>query len=577
MTRARYSKRLFEQRFRRRLLVVAVLFAICGASLLARAAQLQLFDQGFLAGQGDARHLRTVKIAAHRGMITDRHGEPLAVSTPVDSLWANPKKLLTATDRLAELADALGGERERLLATLTRNSDREFLYLARHLPPQRAAEILALDIPGVGSQREYRRYYPAGEVAGHVLGFTDLDDRGLEGLELAYDPWLAGESGAKRVLRDRLGRTVEDVESISASRAGRDLRTSLDLRIQYLAYRALKRGVQDHKATAGSLVILDVGTGEVLAMVNQPGYNPNDRRRFDIARFRNQAATDIFEPGSSMKPFIVAAALESGRYSVDTVVDTSPGHIVVGAKTIEDKRNLGRIPLTTVLTKSSNVGASRIALSLDSAQLWTVLDAFGIGQLTDSGFPGESAGLLSHHEHWRELGQAVLAYGYGLSVTTVQLAQAYAALGAGGQRRPVSLLALSDLPQPIPVISPESAHAVLAMMETVVSADGTAVKAVVPGFRVAGKTGTVRKATAGGYSDKRHIAVFGGLAPASKPRLAVVVVIHEPSGNKYYAGDVAAPVFAEVVAASLRVLGVPPDRAPAASQEQRVIQAMRQP
>lgn len=577
MTRARYSKRLFEQRFRRRLLVVAVLFAICGASLLARAAQLQLFDQGFLAGQGDARHLRTVKIAAHRGMITDRHGEPLAVSTPVDSLWANPKKLLTATDRLAELADALGGERERLLATLTRNSDREFLYLARHLPPQRAAEILALDIPGVGSQREYRRYYPAGEVAGHVLGFTDLDDRGLEGLELAYDPWLAGESGAKRVLRDRLGRTVEDVESISASRAGRDLRTSLDLRIQYLAYRALKRGVQDHKATAGSLVILDVGTGEVLAMVNQPGYNPNDRRRFDIARFRNQAATDIFEPGSSMKPFIVAAALESGRYSVDTVVDTSPGHIVVGAKTIEDKRNLGRIPLTTVLTKSSNVGASRIALSLDSAQLWTVLDAFGIGQLTDSGFPGESAGLLTHHEHWRELGQAVLAYGYGLSVTTVQLAQAYAALGAGGQRRPVSLLALSDLPQPIPVISPESAHAVLAMMETVVSADGTAVKAVVPGFRVAGKTGTVRKATAGGYSDKRHIAVFGGLAPASKPRLAVVVVIHEPSGNKYYAGDVAAPVFAEVVAASLRVLGVPPDRAPAASQEQRVIQAMRQP
>lgn len=577
MTRARYSKRLFEQRFRRRLLVVAVLFAICGASLLARAAQLQLFDQGFLAGQGDARHLRTVKIAAHRGMITDRHGEPLAVSTPVDSLWANPKKLLTATDRLAELADALGGERERLLATLTRNSDREFLYLARHLPPQRAAEILALDIPGVGSQREYRRYYPAGEVAGHVLGFTDLDDRGLEGLELAYDPWLAGESGAKRVLRDRLGRTVEDVESISASRAGRDLRTSLDLRIQYLAYRALKRGVQDHKATAGSLVILDVGTGEVLAMVNQPGYNPNDRRRFDIARFRNQAATDIFEPGSSMKPFIVAAALESGRYSVDTVVDTSPGHIVVGAKTIEDKRNLGRIPLTTVLTKSSNVGASRIALSLDSAQLWTVLDAFGIGQLTDSGFPGESAGLLTHHEHWRELGQAVLAYGYGLSVTTVQLAQAYAALGAGGQRRPVSLLALSDLPQPIPVISPESAHAVLAMMETVVSADGTAVKAVVPGYRVAGKTGTVRKATAGGYSDKRHIAVFGGLAPASKPRLAVVVVIHEPSGNKYYAGDVAAPVFAEVVAASLRVLGVPPDRAPAASQEQRVIQAMRQP
>jgi cell division protein FtsI (penicillin-binding protein 3) len=577
MSQVRFTKQRFQQRFRRRLLLVAALFAVCGASLLARAAQLQLFDQDFLAGQGDARHLRTVEIAAHRGMITDRHGEPLAVSTPVDSLWANPGELLTATDRLAELADALGGEPERLLATLTRNSGREFLYLARHLPPQRAAEILALEIPGVGSQREYRRYYPAGEVTGHVLGFTDLDDQGLEGLELAYDPWLAGEPGAKRVLRDRLGRIVEDVESIRSPRAGRTLRTSLDLRIQYLAYRALKRGVQDHGARAGSLVILDVHTGEVLAMVNQPGYNPNDRRRFDVARFRNQAATDIFEPGSSLKPFIVAAALESGRYAADTVLDTSPGYFVVGVKTIEDKHNLGRIPLTTVLTKSSNVGASRIALSLESDQLWSVLDAFGIGQLTDSGFPGESAGLLTHHKHWRELGQAVLAYGYGLSVTTLQLAQAYAVLGADGQRRPISLLAVDDPPRPIRVIASETARSVLGMLETVVSPDGTAMKATVPGYRVAGKTGTVRKATAGGYSEKRHSAVFGGLAPASRPRLAVVVVIHEPSGDKYYAGDVAAPVFAEVTAAALRVLGVPPDQAPPASEAQRVIQAMREP
>lgn len=577
MSRLRFSKSIFQRRFHRRLLLVGAFFAAASVVLLGRAVQLQLLDQEFLARQGDARHLRVAPIAAHRGMITDRHGEPLAVSTPVDSIWVNPQQLLEASDRIDELAAALGWRSDRLLGLLTQNPDREFFYLMRHMPPYKAEAILDLEIPGVYTQREYRRYYPAGEVTGHVIGFTNVDDQGLEGLELAYDPWLTGQPGAKRVLRDRLGRAIDNVESIRAPQAGRDLRTSLDLRIQYLAYRSLKAAVSQHGARAGSVVILDVPTGEVLAMVNQPGYNPNDRRRFDVDRFRNQAATDLFEPGSSFKPFIVAAALESGRYQAESFIDTSPGYIIVGAKTIEDKHNLGRIPMTTVLTKSSNVGASRIALSLDPPQLWSVLDKFGFGELTSSGFPGESAGLLNHHDHWREIGQAVLAYGYGLSVTPLQLAQAYAVLGARGVKRPVSLIAVDAAPPSQRVISVATADAVMEMMETVVGPEGTARRAKLEGYRVAGKTGTVRKAAAGGYAENRYTAVFGGLAPASRPRLAIVVVVHEPGHGVYYGGEVAAPVFAEVASGALRVLGVAPDETPADTADQRVIQAMSQP
>jgi cell division protein FtsI (penicillin-binding protein 3) len=574
----RGENRDFGRRFVRRLATIAVLFCLGGAAILARAVQLQLLDQEFLARQGDARHLRVASIAAHRGMITDRNGEPLAVSTPVDSLWANPDELLSETERMPELAKALGWSRDRLLELVTRNSDREFVYLVRHMPPHRAAQVLALDIPGVYSRREYRRYYPAGEVTGHVVGFTNVDDQGLEGLELAYDPWLAGKPGAKRVLRDRLGRTIEDVESIQAPSPGRDLRTSLDLRLQYMAYRALKKAVTQHSAKGGAVVVLDVDTGEVLAMANQPGFNPNDRRRYDVSRFRNQAATDIFEPGSTIKPFVVAAALESRKYRADSVLDTSPGYIVVGAKTIEDKHNLGRISLTTVLTKSSNVGASRIALSLEPAQLWSVLDAFGIGQLTASGFPGESAGLLTHFERWREIGQATLAYGYGLSVTPLQLAKAFAILGSAGLSRPVTLVATDGVPEAeTRVISAQTAHDVIGMLETVVAPGGTATRAAVSCYRIAGKTGTARKATAGGYSEKLYTAVFGGLAPASRPRLAAVVVIHEPSDGAYYGGEVAAPVFAEVVAGSLRILGIPPDQASGHGSGDGAIQAMRRP
>ncbi len=571
----------FERRFRLRLQVVAVSFALAGLAIAGRAVQLQFVDQAFLARQADARHLRVASIPAHRGSITDRNGEPLAVSSPVDSIWVNPGAVIETSDRLPELAAALERPQEWLLRRITANADRDFLYLKRHIPPERAEAVLALGIHGVYSEREYRRYYPSGEVVGHLTGFTNIDDDGQEGLELAYNHWLAGQAGARRVLRDRLGHTIEDVEQLRPARPGRDLRTSIDLRLQYLAYRALKAQVAQQRARTGSLVVLDVRTGEVLAMVNQPGYNPNDRAQYHASRYRNRAATDIFEPGSAIKPLIVAAGLESGRYRADSVLDTSPGYFSIGRYKIEDKHNLGRISITTVLTKSSNVGASRIALSMEPADLWSVLDGFGLGHLTDSGFPGESAGLMNHYEHWREIGQAVLAYGYGVSVTPLQLAQSYAALGAGGLRRPVSLLAVDAPPPAQRVVSPEVARTVVAMMETVVSREGTALKAAVPGYRVAGKTGTAHKAVAGGYDEHSYTAVFGGLVPASEPRLAIVAVVQEPSNGKFYGGDVAAPVFAEVAAGALRILGIAPDDVPPPAgddvESPRLVQAMRTP
>ncbi len=563
MRRGAETKQQAARRFAGRVMLVTAFFGLVAATLVARAIHLQVLDTDFLNEQADSRHLRTEKISAHRGTITDRNGEPLAISTPVDSIWANPKQFAPAVDSIPQLARALGVDSQVLMRRVTRSMDKEFLYLKRHLSPEQAAAVLGLKLPGINVQREYRRYYPASEVTGHLVGFTNIDDEGQEGLELAYNHWLAGESGAKRVLKDRLGRSIENVASIRPPHHGKDLRTSIDLRLQYLAYRTLKSAIRQHNARSGSIVVLDVKTGEVLAMVNQPTYNPNDRSQLAAERYRNRAITDIFEPGSSLKPLVIAAALESGQYRPSSIIDTAPGFIVVGPKKIEDTRNLGRVSLTTILARSSNVGITKLAMTLQPDQLWETMTQFGLGELTTSGFPGESAGMLTHFSNWRPISQATLAYGYGISVTPLQLAQAYAAIGNSGRLRPISLVALDQPNDGERILSEETATAVRRMLEEVVRPGGTGTKAAIDGYRIAGKTGTAWKFASGGYSKDKYISIFAGLAPATDPRLATVVVIDEPGGELYYGSDVAAPVFAGVMSESLRLLAVPPDALPA--------------
>ncbi|HEY8508879.1 MAG TPA: penicillin-binding transpeptidase domain-containing protein [Steroidobacteraceae bacterium] len=559
MKSALRSREPYPHSFRWRAYVLLGVLSCAALGLLWRAIELQLVDHTFLVKQGDARYSRVVTVAAHRGTITDRYGEPLAVSTPVDSIWANPKELALAADEIPRLARALKLDATDLARRVTSNLDREFLWIARHRQPAEAQKIKALGIPGVYLMREYRRYYPAGEVAGHILGFTNIDDAGQEGLELAFDHWLAGEDGAKRVIQDRYGRSV-DVDSVRPVRPGRDLVLSIDLRIQYLAYRELKSAIRRHRARAGSVVVLDVTTGEVLAMVNQPAYNPNNRADIAPKTYRNRAATDIFEPGSVVKPFVVAAGLSSGKYTEHSIIDTSPGFYKVGAHVFEDEHgSLGAIDLATILARSSNVGMARLALSLEPQQMWTTLHQLGFGQVTMSGYPGESAGLLSHYSHWRPIGIATMSRGYGISVTPLQLASAYATVGAYGVRRPVSFLRVDEPPQGQRALSPEVCRAVLRMLERVIAAEGTGRRAAIPGYRVSGKTGTAWKAMAGGYATDRYMSVFGGVAPATAPRLAAIVVIDEPGAGAYYGGEVAAPVFSAVVGGALRLMAVPPD------------------
>lgn len=578
MMRTEQNRSFSQEQFRARLRLVLGALVLIAVALVARAVDLQLLDEGFLEGQGDARFTRVAKLSAIRGGIYDRNGEPLAASTPVDTVWACPPEVMRSADQIPRLAEALNRDKKWLTQVITSNLDREFVYLVRHMRPSDATQVADLKIPGVYLLREYQRFYPAGEVTGHLLGFTKkYDDIGQEGLELAYDRWLGAQAGAKRVIQDRYGRTVEDVESIRAPRPGADLITSIDLRIQYLAYRELKAAVQEQQAKGGSVVVLDIDTGEVLAMVNQPAYNPNDRDQVAASRYRNRAATDIFEPGSSIKPFIAAAGLASGRYHPDTIIDTSPGMVRIGIKNIPDKHNLGPISLTTVIAKSSNVGMTKMAMTLAPQSMHDMLRAFGFGEVSGSGFPGESAGLLYDASHWRKIEQATISYGYGLSVTPLQLARAYAILGAGGVRRPVTLRRVDG---PVPgerVIDVRVAREMLQMMESVVTQDGaTGARAALVGYRVAGKTGTAWTADAGGYSSARYKASFGGVVPASHPRLAAIVVIDEPGGKLVYGGDVAAPVFANVMAGALRLLGVPPDgldRLPATT----LVQASREP
>jgi cell division protein FtsI (penicillin-binding protein 3) len=546
--------------FRVRLVVVFGLLLAVGVALAGRAVQLQLLQHRFLADEGAQRFMRVAAISAHRGTITDRNGEPLAVSTPVDSVWAKPQDLAGNTEQLQLLASAMHVDARELVRRVSTGMDREFLYLVRGLQPVDAQKVRDLNIGGVNLSREYRRYYPAGEVTGHLLGFTDVDDNGQEGAELAYDHWLGGEDGAKRVIQDSDGKKVEDVESIRAARPGRELHLSIDMALQYLAYRELKAAVRDNRASSGSAVIIDIRTGEVLAMVDQPAYNPNDRSQLSPAAYRNRAATDLFEPGSSIKPFFVAAALASGRFQADSIIDTSPGYLMVDRTIIQDEHDLGPIPLATVLAKSSNVGMAHLALTLEPKQMWETLNGLGFGQVTSSGFPGESQGQLTKYSQWRSVLIAAMSHGYGLSVTPLQLAQGYATLGAYGVRRPVTL---QRVDAPVPgerVLDSGVCLALLHLLESVVTMPGaTGQLAAIPGYRVAGKTGTAWKAENGGYSKSRYVAVFGGVVPVSNPRLAAVVVIDEPTAGKYHGGDVAAPVFSAILGGALRLMGTPPD------------------
>lgn len=539
---------------------VMAVFGLAAGLLLARALQLQIIDTSFYQEQGQERFVREVPIPAYRGAILDRNGEALAISTPVVSIWANPKELLAARERLGELAQALGSTGDVLLKRLLEREHLEFAYLKRMLEPDRAEAILALDIPGVYGQREFRRYYPGAEVFAHVLGFTSLEDKGQEGLELAYNDWLAGKPGRKRVIQDRRGRHVETVEEVAAAEPGRDLILSIDRRIQYLAYRELKSAILQHKASSGSVVVVDVATGEVLAMVNHPSYNPNRGFTTRTSAMRNRAMTDVFEPGSTAKTFTVAAALEMGKVRPNTPLETTPGTLQVPGKLVTDIRNFGRIDVTRVLTKSSNVGATLLAQMVPNEHQYDMLHRFGFGQSPGSGFPGESPGYVPDWRSWRPVEKATLSYGYGLNVTALQLVQAYAAIGNQGRIRTPSFVKDAHYPDTA-VVDPQLARTLTAMLETVTGPEGSARGARVAGFRVAGKTGTSRKASATGYQ-KRYISLFAGLAPASHPRLATVVVVNDPLGDVYYGGLIAAPVFSEVMGGALRLLGEAPDALP---------------
>jgi len=548
--------------YRGRRVFLLSLMVLAVGLLVCRAVDLQLLRNAFLQEQGDARSLRVVSIPAHRGMITDRNDEPLAISTPVDSIWADPQEMLAASAQWPRLAKLLDLNVRWIKDRLRENANREFVYIKRHIPPALADQVMALDIPGVFAQREYRRYYPAGEVAGHVLGFTNVDDVGQEGAELTYEQWLRGTPGSMRVIKDRLGRVVETVERINEPVPGRDLKLSIDRRIQYLAYRELKAAVQENRAASGSAVVLDVKTGEVLAMVNQPTYNPNNRDSLRSSHYRNRAVTDVFEPGSTVKPFTVAMALESGRYRPDTLIDTEPGTLRVGPNTIHDTHDYGLINVSTVIAKSSNVGASKIALSLPPQRLWTLFHQVGFGSLSGADFPGEAAGSLPDYHHWYPIDHATFSFGYGLSVSTLQLARAYAVLAAGGVIKPVSFVPVDHEPEGTRVMSAKVARQVMAMLEGVVSDEGTGDLARVPGYHVAGKTGTARKSVSGGYAEDSYVSLFAGMIPATRPRLVMVVVINDPRSSQYYGGMVAAPVFSRVMSGAVRLLDIAPDDLP---------------
>lgn len=541
--------------------VMAILVLV----LIGHLASLQVLpntDKGFefLQIQGESRTLRNEAIPAYRGVITDRNGAPLAVSTPVATIWANPKVLLQSPQRFAELAQALEINKADMEARLRRYAGKEFMYLQRQMSPDAAQKVMDLDIPGVNSQTEYHRYYPAGEVVSHLVGMTDVDDRGQEGMELAYDAWLSGENGTKQVLKDLRGRTVKELQLIKAARSGQNLTLSIDLRLQYLAYRELKKAVEESGGIAGSLVILDVESGEVLAITNYPSYNPNDRGQAKGQALRNRAITDMYEPGSTFKPLGILAALESGKFKPSDVIDTSPGYFQVAGKTIKDHENEGVIDLAMIIAKSSNIGMSKITLQLEPNTMGSMYSRLGVGQQIGTGFPGEATGFVPTLKPAQLIERANLSYGYALHTTVLQVVQAYAVIAAGGIKRQISLLKVDNLPEDKKILDKKYTDQVKAMLQRVVAAEGTGKRARTISYTVAGKTGTAFKSVGGHYTGKQ-VSSFAGMAPVENPRIVAMVVIDEPQGAGTAAngGMVAAPAFSKVTEDALRMLQVPPD------------------
>lgn len=543
---------------RYRFMVFIVLAAL--AVLVGRVVDLHVIDRMFLQGQGDARTLRVETIDAHRGMITSRHGEPLAISTPVISLWANPKELPADNIQRMMLAKALNMNLSELNARIERYAEHEFMYLKRRMTPADAQPVLDMRVPGVYAQHEYKRYYPSGEVAAQLVGVTNIDDRGQEGIELAYNSYLAGQPGKRRVLKDRKGRLVRDLHLIKEAKPGGNLALSVDLRLQYMAYRELKAAVDENNADGGTLVMMDVHSGEVLAMANLPSYNPNNRVELDANGLRNQAVTDTFEPGSVMKPLAMSAALETAKFSPDTIIDTAPGWMRVDNFTIRDFRNYGELSMAGILLHSSNIGMSRVVLQLEEDAVWNRYHELGFGQAPGTGFPGEATGSLPTPYGWSDSKRASMSYGYGVAASALQLASAYTAIANEGKRLPPSLLKLPEAPEGEQVMSPQVADDLLHMLEAIVQPGAGGSRAVVPGYRVAGKTGTVRKVTQAGYQQTAYRSLFAGIAPVSDPRIVTVVMIDNAKNGDYYGGLVAAPVFGRVVGKALRLLDVLPDK-----------------
>ena len=557
---------LFPWRFR----LVVGLLGIMVAAIAWRIIDLQVVDRAFLKGQGDARSVRHIPIPAHRGLITDRNGEPLAVSTPVTTLWANAKEMQSAKDRWPALAAALGQDPRALAERLEAQANKEFIYLVRGLTPEQGQVVLDLKVPGVYGIEEFRRFYPAGEVTAHMVGFTDIDDHGREGVELAYDEWLAGVPGKRQVIKDRRGRLIKDVQVTKNAKAGKPLALSIDLRLQYLANRELRNAIIENGAKAGSLVIMDVKSGEILAMVNQPTYNPNNRRNLQPAMMRNRAMIDVFEPGSTMKAISMSAALETGRWKPSDRVEVYPGTLQLGKYTIRDvsKSEGPVLDLTGILINSSNVGMSKIAFDIGGETIFRLAQKIGLGQDTGLGFPGERVGNLPNYREWRKAETATLSYGYGLSVTAIQLVHAFSALANNGRIAPLTLVKTDKLPQTTQVIPEDVAKTMQGMLQQVIEAPRGVFRAQVPAYHVAGKSGTARKTSAGlkGYAVNSYRSLFAGFGPMSDPRFAIVVVIDEPSKAGYFGGLVSAPVFSKVMSGTLRLMNISPDNLPPTQQ-----------